>query len=145
MMMSLTSEVTTVPRAPPMITPIARASAFVFSRNARNSPSMAGSSCGGWAGGEPRACRPIVSGSSVADDLREARSLLDPARDRLLGRHLADRVRAGRVELLECRREVRGITPGELCRRIDAGGLEEVGIFGADAADPHQIGMVDPF
>ena len=40
MMMSLTSEVTTVPSAAPMITPIARASALVFSRKLRNSPTM---------------------------------------------------------------------------------------------------------
>src|SRR5256885_6815624 len=36
MMMSLTSELTTVPRAVPMITPMARARALVFNRNARN-------------------------------------------------------------------------------------------------------------
>src|SRR4051794_26010978 len=39
MMMSLTRELTTVPSAPPMMTPIASARALVFSRNARNSPS----------------------------------------------------------------------------------------------------------
>ena len=41
MMMSLTSEVTTVPSAAPMITPIASASAFVLSRNALNSATSA--------------------------------------------------------------------------------------------------------
>jgi hypothetical protein len=37
MMMSSTSEVTTVPSAAPMMTPIARARAFVLNRNSRNS------------------------------------------------------------------------------------------------------------
>src|SRR5664280_1042813 len=40
MMMSLTSELTTLPSATPMMTPTASASAFVLSRNALNSASM---------------------------------------------------------------------------------------------------------
>ncbi len=38
MMMSFTSDPTTLPSAAPMMTPMARARALVLSRNARNSP-----------------------------------------------------------------------------------------------------------
>src|SRR5204863_3789950 len=108
MIMSLTRDATTVPRAPPMITPIASASALVFSRNARNSPSIG-------------LLQVLAGRASVADDLGQLIGLGDPAGDGRLRWDLADHVRAGRVELLERRREVRGVPPGELRARVDTG------------------------
>src|SRR5215208_1431903 len=72
MMMSLTSELTTVPRAVPMMTPIASARALVLSRNSRNCLTMRVSFDLG-----------VGARASVTDDLGEAVRLLDPAGDRL--------------------------------------------------------------
>ena len=46
--------------------------------------------------------------------------------------------------LLEGRGEVRRVALRELGRRIDSGGLEQVGVFRADALDAHQVDAVDP-
>ena len=108
------------------MTPMASASAFVLVRNARK-PSHAG----------PRS---VSARRPWAGRLR----LGDPAGDLGLARHPADHVRAGRVDLLERDREVRGVALGELGRRVDAGGLEQVGVLRADALDPHQVDVVDP-
>ena len=42
-------------------------------------------------------------------------------------------------------REVGRVAMGELGRRVDAGGLEQVRVLRSDPVDPHQVGMVDPF
>ena len=114
-MMSLTSELTTVPSAPPMITPIARARAFVLSRK------RAGIRTDHRGTSSLRAPARLV-----LDDLGKLLRLVDPARDRRLGRDLADPVRARRVELLERLREVGRVALRQLGARVDAGRLEQV-------------------
>src|SRR6188768_2093360 len=80
MRMSLTSEFTTAPSAPPMITPIASARALDLVRNS---------------------LKPPIDRASVLDDLGEGLGLGDPARDLGLRRHAPDGVGAGGLDLLE--------------------------------------------
>ncbi len=82
--------------------------------------------------------------AAVRHDAVEALRLLDPAGDRRLGRDPADPVRSRRIDLLERRRQVGRVPMGQLGRRVDAGGLEEVRVLGPDPVDPHQVGVVDP-
>src|SRR5262245_24115107 len=98
MMMSLTSELTTFPSAPPMTTPIASASAFDFVRNALNPP----------ADGRRDA---VIS---VLDDLRQILALVDPVLDLRLGRDPADDAGPRRDDFLDGRRQVAGVPMREL-------------------------------
>src|SRR4029077_15121414 len=127
MMMSLTSEVTTVPSAAPMMTPIARASALVLSRNALNSP-IIGSSLG-----------------SVFDDLRELLRLGDPVPELLLRGDSPDDMWLRLHDALDLRGQARRIALRELRGRVDTGLLQEVGVFGSHPVDPHEVDVVDPF
>src|SRR5215212_5046433 len=131
MMMSLTSELTTVPKAPPMITPMASARAFVFRRKARNSPTIGSSVERGRLAPEP------PREASVADDLLERLRLVDPALDHGLRWDVAHRVPPG-VQLLERLGEVLRVPAGQLRGGVDAGRLQHVGILRADAVQAHQ-------
>src|SRR5436190_1589029 len=103
MMIAFTSVVTNVPSDAPMTTPIARASALDFVRNALKPP--------------------MTDRASVLDDLRQVLGRRDPAGDLGLGRDTPDDAWSGRDDFLESGRKVRRIAVGQLGRRIDAGGL----------------------
>src|SRR5215212_8637905 len=99
MMMSLTSESTTVPSAPPMITPMASARAFVFRRNARNSPNTVDLLALAWPPRRRAGTRAMQPLESVRDGPVERLRFVDPALDHGLGRDVPDRV-SRRVQLL---------------------------------------------
>ena len=111
MITSLTSDVTTPPRATPMMTPMARARALLLVRNSRN---------------------PLIDGS-VLDDLRQVLGLGDPVGELALARDAPHDAGTGRDDLLDRRREVGRVALGQLGGGVDAGRLEQVGVLGADA------------
>jgi hypothetical protein len=81
----------------------------------------------------------------VLDDLLEVLRLADPIAELALARDAPDDARARGDDFLDRRREVGRVAMRQLRRGIDTGGLEQVGVLGPDALDPHQVDVVDPF
>ena len=79
----------------------------------------------------------------MLDDLRQRLGLGHPALDFTHGGLRADDLVLV-VVLCHRRGQVRRVALGQLGGRVDAGGLEQVGVLGAYALEAHEITVVDP-